>query len=547
MKKTKVAVGKEAVAAILAGVNAIYNPVRRTLGPAGKNALLFGTYGGSPRITNDGVTIAECIEPKDDLVRQVAVSFREACRRTNERAGDATTTTTVLAGHLINKILAEHEHSGIGTSSHNVMALRRLIIAEGKTVVEEIKKQAVKIESLADLEKVAIVSVEDEALGKLIASIVYEVGVDGFVDVVEGFKTEIEHEVIKGMRFPAKVPAKAFVNNPAKYEMVVDNAPVLITNYAFDNASTVVQVCNKVIDTFGYRKFAILAPSFSDQVLVEFARAVKNNNVLIFPVKVPSLRTEQFEDVCAYFGSTFINKDAGKNLTSIVKDDLGYVERLIVKDIDAREDAIAIGGRGSQTDAVKERIEVLRKAIDETRVVSHKKLLERRIASLASAVAVIRVGSMSDAETKYLKLKIDDAVAACRGALEEGYVRGGGLCLMSIADSNSDLYLADTLRAPYQQICKNAGVDSMEIADEVIDNVKAIRLAVEHAISVASHLITSDIIVAELEDETPADGYNKIADALERKNRLWAKREGLLLEGNVESEGAYDRLLRGEE
>lgn len=545
MKNTRVVVGKDAVKAIVAGVNAIYDPVRRTLGPKGKNSMLFGIYGGSPRITNDGVTIAECIEPKDELINQVAHSFREACRRTNERAGDATTTTTVLAGHAINKVFSEINTGGIGGSSYDVMSLRRTILDESKKIVEAIKAKTVKIESLADLEKIATISVEDEILGKLIASIVYQVGVDGFVDVQEGFKTEIEHEVIEGMRFSAKVPAKAFVNNPAKYEMVIDDAPIAITNYNLDDVGITAQFCEKIIST-GVRKFAILAPEFSQQVLIEFVRAVKQNNIIIFPVKVPSLRTEQFEDISAYLGATFINKDEGKTLISVTKADLGHVERLIVKDVDAREDAIAIGGAGSKTDLVKSRIETLRKAIDETKVAMHKKLLERRIASLASAVAVIKVGSMSDAETKYLKLKIDDAVSACRGALEEGYVRGGGLCLVSIADENPDMYLADTLRAPYKQICTNAGVVDMEIGENVIDNTKAIRLAVEHAFSVVSHLITTDIIVAEERDRSPVEGYDAIADVLERKNKLWAKREGLLLEGNVESEGAYDRMLRGE-
>lgn len=546
MKTTKAVTGKEAVKYILEGVNAIYEPVRRTLGPKGKNALLYGTFGGNPRITNDGVTIAECIEPKNEFVQLVAQSFKEACKRTNERAGDATTTTTVIAGHAVNKIFSTLNAGGIGGGSQDVVALRRWLLDDGKKVVEEVRKQAVKCESLSDLEKVAIVSVEDETLGKLIASIVWEVGTDGFVDVTEGFKTEIEHEIIKGMRFPAKVAAKAFVNNPARYEMVITDAPVLVTNYTADNAVEVGEMCNRLIQESGVRKFAILAPSFSEQVLVEFVRAAKNN-VFIFPVKVPSLRTEQFEDVCAYLGAHFINKDAGRTWRSVLVGDLGFVERLIVKDIDAREDAVATGGKGSKTDAVKERVEMLRKAVEETRVASHKKLLERRIASLSSAVAVIRVGSMSDAETKYLKLKVDDAVYACRGALEEGYVCGGGLCLKGIAEAMPDSPLADSLRAPYQQIMANAGVTEMEIGDEVIDNAKAVRLAVEHAVSVVAHLITTDTLVAEERDRSPVEGYDAIAAALERKNRMWAKREGLLLEGNTESEAAYDRMLRGEE
>jgi len=542
MKTTKVAIGEKANKYIVAGVNAIYDAVKLTLGPKGGNALLYGTYGGSPRITNDGVTIAECIEPKNEFEQQVAQSFKEACKRTNERAGDATTTTTVLGGYLINKIYKNISATSIGSSSNDVMQMRRDMMEAVKLVVEEIKKRAVKVESLEDLEKIAVVSVEDEELGKTIAAIVYEVGVDGFVDVQEGFKGVIEHEVIKGMRFPAKVPHKAFVNNPARYEMVMQDVPVLVTNYSLDNAAEVAEMANGLFNKIGTKKFAVLAPSFSDQVLIEFVKAAKNN-YFIFPVKVPSLRTEQFEDVCAYFDATFVNKDTGRTIKSVTEKDLGFVEKVIVKDVEAREDAIAIGGKGNKGEAVAKRIEDLRVAIEETKVASHKKLIERRIASLASAIAVVRVGSVSDAETKYLKLKVEDAVYACKGALEEGYVKGGGLCLKEIAESLPANILTDMLVSPHNQIKENAGVETLEVDSTIIDNAKAVRLAVEHAVSVAAHLITTKIIVVEIADESPADGYHAIADALERKNRLWAKREGQLLEGNVESEGAYDRML----
>ncbi len=543
MKQTKVLIGKKANEAILNGVNAVYDAVKLTLGPKGGNALLFGTYGGSPRITNDGVTIAECIEPKNEFELLVAESFKEACKRTNERAGDATTTTTVIGGFLINDILGKVETSLIGRQSGDVMKTRKMLLEDVKKVTEAIKKQAVAVKTLEDLEKVAIISVEDEQLGKTIAKIVHQVGIDGFVDVQEGFKGIIEHEVIEGMRFPAKVPHKAFVTNPAKYEMVMEDVPVIVTNYAVDNAGEISAVINDILTKTQLRKLAILAPTFSDQVLIEFAKAAKNN-VFIFPVKVPSLRTEQFEDVCAYFGAEFINKDKGRTLRSLTEADLGGVEKLVIKDVETREDAIAIGGKGSKSDLVIKRIKELKQSMDEAKLPqSHKNLIKRRVASLSSAVAVIRVGATSDAETKYLKLKIDDAVYACKGALEEGYVRGAGLCLKDIADTMNDSILANALRAPYNQILENAGVDFMEIGDDVIDNAKAVRLAVEHAVSVTAHLITTKIIVAEAKDESPADGYNNIAAQLAMTNKLTAKREGLLIEGNVESEGAYDRML----
>ena len=541
IKKTKVAVGAKVPEIILQGVNAIYDAVKLTLGPKGGNALLYGIYGGSPRITNDGVTIAECIEPKDELVNQVAQSFKEACKKTNEKAGDATTTTTVIAGALVNDILKTVTATGLigKQKSNDVMQIRKDLMEAVVTVVDEIKKRAITVKALEDLEKIAIVSVENEQLGKTIAGIVYKIGVDGFVDVTEGYNGIIEHEVIEGMRFPAKVPAKAFVNNPAKYEMVMVDCPVLVTNYSLDNVNDTAELVNRI----GLKKLAILAPSFSDQVLIELVKAAKEANVFIFPVKVPSLRTEQFDDVCAYFGARFVNKDNGVTLRAVTSEFLGFVDKLVVKDVDAREDAIALGGKGSKSDAIANRIADLRQAISATKVSSHRKLIERRIASLASAVAVVKVGAISDAETKYLKLKVEDAVYACKGALEEGYVKGGGLCLKEIAESLPRTILTDALIAPHLQILDNAGVDEMEIPEFIIDNAKAVRLAVEHAVSVVAHLITTKIIVAEADDGTPADGYNNIAKQLSVKNKLWAKREGLLLEGNLESEAFYDRLV----
>ena len=317
--------------------------------------------------------------------------------------------------------------------------------------------------------------------------------------------------------------------------MVMEDVPVLVTNYAMDNVGEVVQMLKNVLGT-NIRKLAILAPSFSDPVLIEIIKAVKNN-LLIYPVKVPSLRSVQFEDVCAYFDAQFIDKDAGRTLISATQQDLGFVEKLIVKDVEAREDAIAIGGRGSKSDTVKTRIEELKKSIEETKVPTHKALIERRIASLASSIAVIRVGSPTDAETRYLKLKVDDAVSACKGALEEGYVRGSGLCLRDIADEIGETVISSALRAPYEDI--QATRDLGEVpGDDVIDNAKAVRCAVEHALSLVAHLITVDILVPEVRDASPAEGYSDIAEAILITNKKDKN-------GNMDSdtEGQYDRML----
>lgn len=543
-KTTKTKLGKQAREAILRGVNAIYEPVRLTLGPEGGNALLYRTFGRGPRITNDGVTIADVIEPEDEFEQLAAMAFKEAAKRTNERAGDGTTTTVVIGGKLINDIFAalnasDSIRSKTAGGKSGAMKIRRELLAVAEIIKTEIAKRSIKVKDIKDLIKVATVSVEDEELGKTIAEIVFKIGEYGYVDVVEGFKGEIETEVIEGMRFAAKVPAKAFVNNPARYEMVAENCPVVVTNYKIDNAAQV-HAFTQHLQT---QKLVLIAEGFSDAVLVSMAQAVKQG-FFIFPVSAPSLRTDQWHDLSAYMGATCIDKNEGRKLEQIREQHLGFIEKLVVKDTEAREDAVALGGKGAKTDVVAERVKTLQKQIEETRVDSHKKLLERRIASMASSVGVIKVGAPSQAEGLYKKLKIEDAVYACKAAMEEGYVKGGGLCLKEIAEGLPQSVLTDALKAPYEQIQANAE-EELKIGKDVIDPAKSVRLAVENAVSVAAHLVTAKIIIPETRERTPAEGYSDIASAIMTYTRYWAKREGLITEG--EMEGQKEMMQKYEE
>jgi len=533
MQSTKVKTGNEARKAIIKGVNAIYDPVKLTIGPAGGNALMYRTYSRGPRVTNDGATIAEVIEPKNEFVKIVADAFKEACKRTNELAGDGTSATTVIGGHLLNKVFEKIGEQGvIGGQSGDVMKIRKQLFEEKAQVIQAIKEVSKEIKSQDELTKIATVSMEDALIGKLVAEMAWEVGIEGYIDVVEGFKGEIEHEVIKGMRFPAKVPGKAFVNNPARYEMVMQDVPIILTNYACDSRNEIGNLANKIFTETKGTKLAILAPSFSTEVLLEFINAIKKG-YMIYPVKVPSLRTEQYEDIAAYAGARFINKDKGDNLNTVSLVDLGFFERFIVKDIEAREDAIATGGKGEKTDEVKNRIEELKKQRNESGKLSQgqKALIDRRIASMASSVGIIRVGAPSQAEGLYLKLKIEDAVYACKAALEEGYVKGGGLCLKEIAEKHPDFLLSQSLIAPYNQIQENAG-EELKIGKDIVDPTKAIRLAVEHAVSVVAQLSTVKIIIPESRDESPAEGYNNIARAILRASEK---------ENNAPGEDDWDR------
>lgn len=529
MRTSQTILGDKARNAIWKGVNAIYEVVRSTFGPEGKSALLFRGANKGNRMTDDGVTVAECQEPKNQFVRMAAQTFKEACKRTVERVGDGTTCTAILGGVLFNKIYKDLDESQNAFSSgkKGVISLKREILASAERVKNLIKEKAKKVETLEDLEKIATISVKDKEFGKLVAKMSWEVGVDGFIDVSEGYKGEIEIEVIKGMRFPAKVPAKVFVNNPSRFEMIIQDCPIIITNYALDNVADISVALNEIGKTTA--KVTIIAPAFSENVLVNFVNAGKSG-YFIYPVLVPALRTEQMEDLAIYCGAKFIDKLKGNKLQNIKVEDLGFIEKLVVKDSENKEDAVATGGKGTVEKGtpigegielvvgktkVEERIEVLKAQLVETKQDIFKKLMERRIASMASAVGIIRVGDSTQASSLYSKLKIEDAVYACKAGLRGGFVKGGGLCLKEIAETLPDTdILKSTLLAPYEQI--QASVDGgVEIGEDVLDPAEAIYYAVEHSTQVVAGLITCDSITAECEDLPLGEGELAIARAIQ--------------------------------
>lgn len=568
-KATPIKLNQDARKAILKGVNRVYDAVKLTLGPEGGNAMLYRTYNRGPRITNDGVTIAKVIEPKDEFERLASTAFREAAEKTNSKAGDGTTTTVVIAGKLINDIFgkASQGASQIGGagSGFGVMKIRKQLLDEAKIVVDKVKEKAQKTDTLEKLEHIGVISVENEAIGKTVAKMAWEVGVDGFIDVVEGYKGEIETEVMQGMRIPAKVPAKAFVTNPQRFEMMGEDLDVLVTNYKLDNVNQTAQAINGLLKN--HPKLAIFAPEFGNDVLMDLFNAmyaiqngvkVKKSGLDIYPVAVPSLRTEQFEDLAIYTGATFINKDVGKKLLNITESDLGFAGKIVIKDSEAKEDGTVIKGGGAHEEMVKvgnkdlptvsavsQRIAMLKEQIAETKVEIHKKMLERRIASMGSAVGIIRVGSSSDADAGYLKLKIEDAVYACKAALEEGHVRGGGLCLKEIAEGMpEDSLLVPALKAPYEQIQENAD-GKFEIGDDILDPAKVVRLAVEHAVSVAAQLITTKIMVPEEDPRRAEHGSELIAKAILAYVKIIAREKGLYRENQDEMD--IDNLRLSEE
>lgn len=550
-KPTKTLIGADARKAVIDGVNAVYEPVKKTLGPEGKTALLFRTFNRGSRITDDGVTVADCQDPKNPHIRLAANAFKEMCKRTVEKVGDGTTTTAVIGGKGMNDVF--HLLSGksnftnkSGAASVGVVTLRKQILATAEKVKQKIKEKAVEIDSLEKLEKVATISVKDEKLGRLVAGVAHSVGVDGFIDVVEGYKGSIEIEEITGFRFPAKVAHRAFVNNPARFEMVMADCHVLVTNYELDNAAQIGKVFQSL--NANTSKVIVVAPAFSDNVLQNMVAAFKEG-YFIYPVKAPSLRTDQFEDLAVTCGAKFIDKNRNKSFGAIKFDDLGFVEKMVVKDTEAREDAVITGGRGTlqslvnassgeTISPVQERIEVLKKQLEETKEENFKNLLRRRIASMASSVAIIRVGDSTQASALYLKLKIEDAVYACKAALRGGYVKGGGLCLKDIVEEldlpDSDV-LKSALLEPYQLI-QGSVEGGIEITDDIIDPAEAVYYAVDHAASIIASLATVEIITCEIDDVAMGEGEMAISRSIIEMALAMKQHYGLVREGELEAE-----------
>lgn len=570
-KPTKVLFGDNAIKRILRGITTGYDAVRMTMGPEGRNAIIYGTYGRNSRITNDGYTVLESIELKDEFESLGLSTLKNAAKKTNNLVGDGTSATTVLAGKLAKLVfrkLSESKSAIGGGSTLGVMTLRKKLLETAGKVEETIIKAAKKIETIEELERIATISVEDPALGKLIANMAWKTGEGGFIDVVEGFKGEMESEIIEGARFPAKIGGKGFVNNPSAKVMEAKDAAVLLVNYDLENVVQLAGFLNPLILEKKIKKIAIFAPQFSKDILEELWKASytmlsagvrQKTDVELYPIRVPSLRTEQWEDLEVYFGARFIDKNKGMKLENIRAEDLGFAEKIVVKDTDTRDDAIALGGGGTKSvipgkesakseSAVANRMRILKDQIKETKEESHKNLLRRRIAGLGSAVGVIKVCAATDDATFYLKKKIEDAVYACKAAQEEGYVAGGGLCLKEIADTlDPDDLAKEALIQPYKQIQENAG-GSLAIADTVIDPAKAIRLAVRHAFSMVATLITVGVAIPEERELSPAEGYIELAKSIDRGLLAFKKHWGILDENDREIQkdnmSDHDDILR---
>jgi len=535
-KPTQVISDKRVLEYLKKGVDAITIPVSKTFGPEAGTTLMYRTYNRGPRNVDDGFYTSEVIVPKDPHTRLVSEFFKEATMRTNRKVGDGTSATTIIAGALFNYLYTtlSPKVQGFSTKETNktlgVMAMKREILKEADIVKAQIKEASKPVKDLKDLEKIAAISLgETSELSKTIAKLAFDVGTDGFIDVVEGYKGEVEVERVEGMRFRAKVADKAFLNKKEQFKMEVEDCPMFITNYKLDNDALVQHVLNLANSA----KLIVIAPDFSNLVLTKMALAFKDG-AFIWPVKVPSLRTEQLEDMAAYAGAKLVDKHKGMRLEDLNGTEFGRLAKLIVSDVEVNDDAIAMGGAGKKEE-IKARIKTLQGQLVETKEPQFKLLMERRIASLASAGGTIRVGSPTDAESLPLKLKVEDVVGACRAALRGGYVKGGGLCLKDIADTLPDGHILKTaLLAPHNQIQINSG--GITVSKDIIDPTEAVYYAVEHATSVVASLITIKTLVVEEPEIQQGEGEMVLAQAVKKLGFYWAKKENILSENEKLSE-----------
>lgn len=519
------------------GVDTVANAVKVTLGPRGRNVVLDKGFGG-PTITNDGVSIAKEITLKDRFENMGAEIIKEVANKTNELAGDGTTTATVLTQALVTEGLKQT------TMGVNAMAVRTGMEHAAEDVVAALKDMSTKINSLDEIKQVATISAESAELGEKIAETIDQVGIDGVVTVEESQSFGIETELTEGMEFDKGYVSPYMVTNSERMEAEFKDAQILITDKKISNVQEILPLLEKIAQS-GKKELVIIADDVEGEALATFVVNKLKGGFSVLAVKAPGYgdrKKEMLADIATTIGGQVISEDLGLKLENTEVDQLGKADRVV-----ATKDKTTIVGGGGQKSAIEDRVAALKVQLEQVSSKYDREKLEERIAKLSGGVAVIRVGAATETEMKYLKLKIEDAVNATKAAIEEGIVPGGGTSLARAAAKVEEAILAKkdlareemigysivlkALEVPLRQIADNtgkhdgavivqkvkeaggnAGYDAAkaEMIDDmikagIIDPVKVERSGVEHAVSAAAILLTSEAAIAdEPEDEKAA-------------------------------------------
>ncbi len=529
--------GEEVKKKLQKGVDTVANAVKVTLGPRGRNVVLDRGFGG-PTITNDGVSIAKEITLKDKFENMGAEIIKEVATKTNELAGDGTTTATVLTQALVNEGLKQT------TMGINAMAVRAGMEHAAQDVVETLKKMATKISSIEEIKQVATISAEDAQLGEKIAETIDKVGKDGVVTVEESQSFGIETEFTEGMQFDKGYVSPYMVTNAERMEAEYKNAQILITDKKISGIQEILPLLEKIAQT-GKKELVIIADDVDGEALATLVVNKLKGGFSVLAVKAPGYgdrKKEILADIAITTGGQLISEDIGLKLENAELAQLGKADRVIA----TKDSTTIVGGAGEKT-TITDRVNALKAQLEQSTSKFDKEKLEERIAKLAGGVAVIRVGAATETEMKYLKLKIEDAVNATKAAIEEGIVPGGGTSLARAAAivekeildkkdlSREELIgyniVLKALEVPLKQIADNtgkhdgavivqkvkeaggnAGYDAAkaEMVDDmikagIIDPVKVERAGVQHAVSAAAILLTSEAAIADApEPDKPA-------------------------------------------
>ena len=522
--------GDEARKALQAGVDALADTVKITLGPKGRNVVLDKKY-GAPLITNDGVSIAKEVELPDPFENMGAQLVKEVSTKTNDVAGDGTTTATLLAQAMI------HEGLKNLAAGANPIIVKKGMAKAVEAAVAEVKKQAKKVDGSNDIARVGAVSSGDEEIGKLIADAMEKVSADGVITIEESKTAETYSEVVEGMQFDRGYITPYMVTDTEKMEAVIDDAYILITDKKISVISDILPILEQLVQSG--KKLVIIAEDVEGEALNTLIVNRLRGTLNVVCVKAPGFgdrRKEMLQDIAILTGGTVVSEEVGLELKNTTLDMLGRARQVKV----TKENTTIVDGAGDAT-AIKDRVGQIRNQIAVTTSDYDKEKLQERLAKLAGGVAVIKVGAATETEMKEKKLRIEDALNATRAAVEEGVVAGGGTIFVNVIPAVEALLntvegdektgvqiIAKALEAPIRQIAANAGLDGSVILEKVrasgkngygfdaykeeycdmvsagiIDPAKVTRSALENAASVSAMVLTTESLVAD-KPEPPA-------------------------------------------
>ena len=526
----KIIYGIEARNALSRGVDKLADTVKITLGPKGRNVVLDKKY-GAPLITNDGVTIAKEIELEDEAENMGAQLVREVATKTNDAAGDGTTTATLLAQALVREGMKNV------TAGANPMILRKGIKKAVDKAVECIVANSKKVNGSDDIARVGTISASDEVIGTLIADAMEKVTSDGVITVEESKSADTYSEVVEGMQFDRGYLSPYMATDMDKMEAVIDDALILVTDKKISNIQEILPLLEKIVQSG--KKLLIIAEDVEGEALTTLVLNKLRGTFVCVAVKAPGFgdrRKEMLRDIAVLTGGEVISSELGLELKDTTIEQLGSARQVKVN----KENTIIVDGAGDSSD-IKARISQIKASIESTTSDFDREKLQERLAKLSGGVAVIKVGAATEVEMKEKKLRIEDALNATRAAVEEGIVSGGGVAYLNIIADVAKLIdtvegdektgvkiVVKALEEPVRQIAQNAGYDGAVIVDKImnsgkmgwgfdayrevycdmvsagiVDPTKVTRSALQNAASIAATILTTEAIVADIKEETP--------------------------------------------